>query len=154
MAVLYFSPQPSSLAVDLIKYLGPADITVIITFHEDQLWSYLNEHSSEKISCLIIEMNSNIEKIISRCHTYKMIRSILIHCREHQLTQLKRYTRPLVKVDGIYTDKTRILIKLVLDLTFIFEEMGDEERQDRNNELEARQHYDRALKLCDLVKYL
>lgn len=149
--MVYYSSQPSSLAIDLVRYLRLADIAVTIILQEDQLWSYLNRKA---VSCLIIETKSNNENLISRCHAYKTVRSILVRCQEQDLTCLQRHVRSYAKVDGVYADDARILIKLVIDLTLIFEEMGDEARQDKYNEFEAQQHYDRALKLCDLVKKL
>ena len=55
-------------------------------------------------------------------------------------------------IDGIYDDDKRVLIKLVIDLALVSEQIGDEEREYKNNELEAQRNYDRALKLCKLAK--
>ncbi len=55
-------------------------------------------------------------------------------------------------MDGIYDDDTRLLIKLVIELTVVSDEMGDQQREDNNNEMEAQRNYDRVLKLCALVK--
>lgn len=67
---------------------------------------------------------------------------------------LQRFSRSYIKIDGIYDDDARILIKLVIDLALVSEEIGDEQREDNNNELEAQRSYDRAMKLCELVKKL
>jgi hypothetical protein len=67
---------------------------------------------------------------------------------------LQRFSRSYIKSDGIYDDDARILIKLVIDLALVSEEIGDEQREDNNNELEAQRSYDRAMKLCELVKKL
>jgi hypothetical protein len=75
-----------------------------------------------------------------------------VHCATAELITLERFTRTYPKVDGIYNDDRRLLIKLVFDLTFFSEELGDHQREDNNNELEAQRNYDRALKLCTLVR--
>jgi hypothetical protein len=55
------------------------------------------------------------------------------------------------KVNGVYNDERRLLIKLMFDLAFYSEELGDHQREDKNNEPYAQRNYDRALRLCTLV---
>jgi hypothetical protein len=152
--VLYLGDKQSTLRAALIEYLEPRDTTLILFSTEEQLFYWLNTNSSLKVVSLVIEANINIQNIILRSHTYKNIRSILIRCRANELTKLQRFSRSYVKIDGIYADDIRLLIKLIIDLALVSEEMGDQQREDENNELEAQRHYDRALKFCALAKKL
>jgi hypothetical protein len=152
--VLWLGQTPSPLRTALIEYLIPEDITLILFSTEEQLWYWLNTNSSLRVASLIIETNINIQNILSCSHAYKSIRSILVRCRTNELTSLQRFSRPYIKIDGIYDDDTRLLIKLVIDLALFSEEIGDQKREDENNELEAQPNYDRAIKLCELAKKL
>lgn len=122
----------------LIEYLTPEDITLILFPTKEQLWYWLDTNSSVKVTCLIIQTNINIQDIIPRSHAYISIHSILIKCETNELTSLQRFARSYVKVDGIYVDDTRLLIKLVFDLAYFMEEIGDQQREDGNNELEVQ----------------
>ncbi|CAF1416052.1 unnamed protein product [Rotaria sp. Silwood1] len=64
---------------------------------------------------------------------------------------LGRFSRSYIKIDGIFADDTRLLIKLIIGLALFSEEIGDQQREDENNELEAQRSYDRALKLCAII---
>ena len=152
--VLYLGQKYSSLRTALIEYLQPRDTFLILFSTEEQLFYWLKTNSSFEVVSLVIETNINIQNIILRSHAYKNIRSILIRCRANDLTALQRFSRSYVKIDGIYADDIRLLIKLIIDLALVSEELGDQQREDENNELEAQQHYDRALKFCALAKKL
>jgi Xaa-Pro aminopeptidase len=152
--VLWLGQKHSPLRAALIKYLIPEDIALILFSTKEQLWYWLKTNSSLKVASLVIETNNNIQNILSRSHAYKSIRSILVRCKANELTNLQRFSRSYIKIDGIYDDDARILIKLVIDLALVSEEIGDEQREDNNNELEAQRSYDRAMKLCELVKKL
>ena len=89
-----------------------------------------------------------------RSQTYRNIRSILIRCKTNELISIQRLARSYANIDGVYVDDIRVLIRLVMDLALVSEELGDEEREDKNNEMEAQRHYDRALKLCALARRL
>jgi hypothetical protein len=41
-----------------------------------------------------------------------------------------------------------------MDLALLSEEIGDQQREDEQNELGAQRNYDRALNLCDLARRL
>ncbi|CAF1332924.1 unnamed protein product [Rotaria sp. Silwood1] len=154
VVVLWLGEKHSSLRAALIEYLIPKDITLILFSTKEQLWNWLNIYSSVRVASLMIETNTNIQNIVSHTHVYKSIRSILIRCRTNELTMLERFSRSYIKIDGIFADDTRLLIKLIIDLALFSEEIGDQQREDENNELEAQRNYDRALKLCAIVKKL
>ena len=151
LIVLYFGQKDSLLKSVLVEYLICQDVTLILLSTEEQLWNWLNRYSSLRIASLIIETNINIEDIMSRSSGYDSIRSILIRCSPTELIRLKQFSRSYMKIDGIFADDTRILIKLCIDLALFSEELGDQQRED---ELNAQRHYDRALYLCSLVKTL
>ncbi len=132
----------------------PEDITLILFSREEQLCYWLNTNSLLKVASLVIESNINMQNFLSRRHVYKSIRSILVRCKTDELTNLQRFSRSFINIDGIYDDNTRLLIKLVIDLALFSEQIGDEQREDKNNELEAQRNYDRAIKLCELAKTL
>ncbi|CAF4299962.1 unnamed protein product [Rotaria sp. Silwood2] len=134
-----------------MKYLIPEDITVLFFSTEEQLWYWLNIYSSVRVASLVIQTNINIENIVRRSSAYAYIRSILIRCPTNELITLKQVSRSYVKIDGIFADDTRLLIKLVVDLALLFEEIGDRQREDENNELAAQRNYDRAANLCHLI---
>lgn len=152
--MLWLGQNHSPLRTALIKHLIPLDINLISFSTEGQLWYWLNINSAMKVASLIIEININTQNILSRSHAYRSIRSILVRCRTNELISLQRFARSYINIDGVYNDDTRVLIKLVIDLALVSEELGDEQREDKNNELEAQQNYDRALKLCELAKKL
>ncbi len=152
--MLWFGHEQSSLRTKLIKHLVGQDIVLILFSIEEYLWQWLNLNPSLTIVSLVLQPIINSQELISRSHTYVNIRSILVHCATAELITLERFTRTYPKVDGIYDDERRLLIKLMFDLTFYSEELGDHQREDKNNELEAQKNYDRALKLCTLVKNL
>jgi hypothetical protein len=154
LIVIWLGPTDSPLRTALNNYFKREDITLILFSTEEQLCCYLHANASIRIASLVIQANDNIQDIVSRSHAYKNIRSILVRCRTDELINLQRYSRSYIKIDGIYADDTRVLIKLVIDLAHLSEEMGDYQREDQNNELEAQRNYDRALKLCALVRTL
>ncbi|CAF1208589.1 unnamed protein product [Adineta steineri] len=154
LIVLWLSKKDSSLRSVVIEYLIPEDITLILFSTEEQLWNWLNTYYSLTVACLIIETNTNIQDIICRSHAYTSIHSILIRCLTNELTRLQRFSRSYIKIDGIFADDTRLLIKLVIDLALFSEELGDQQTKDENNQLKAQRHYDRALSLCTLARKL
>jgi hypothetical protein len=89
---------------------------------------------------------------VSYSHAYKNIRSILVRRRTNELIILQRFFRSYMKIDGIYDDDTRVLIKLIIDLAHLLDHISDRQREDQNNELEVQQHYNRSSKLCELSK--
>ncbi|CAF3457967.1 unnamed protein product [Rotaria sp. Silwood2] len=154
LIVIWLGVKHSSLRAALIECLITEDIVLILFSTEEQLWHWLNTYSSVKVASLIIETNINVQNILSHSHAYKNVRSILIRCKMNELITLQRSSRSYIKIDGIYADNTRLLIKLIIDLALFSEEIGDQQREDENNELEAQRNYDRAFKLYALVKKL
>ena len=142
----------SSLRPTLIKRLKAAGISVIVFLTEDQLLHWLNTNSITKVAALILEPNTHIQNSLSSNQIFRTIRSILIRCTTDQLIHLRRFSRTYRNIDGVYDDDIRVLIKLMLDLACFSEELGDQEREDRNNHREAQRHYDRALKLCEIAE--
>jgi len=119
---------------------------------EDHLWQWLDLNSSLTVASLVLQPTVHIQQLIARSHTYIGIRSILVRCVTADLTAIQRFSRSYAKVDGIFDDDTRLLIKLVADLTLFSEELGDQQRDDESNEMAVQRNYDRALKLCALVQ--
>jgi len=119
---------------------------------EENLWQWLNLNPMLTIASFVLQPTIKSQELIARSHSYTSIRSILIRCATTELITLQRFSRTYTKVDGIYDDDTRLLIKLVFDLTLVSDELGDQEREHNNNEMGAQRNYDRALKLCALVK--
>ncbi len=153
--VVFYGPQHSSLRAALIKHLITVeDITLVLLSIEEHLWRWLDSYSSHTIASLIIQPTVCIQRTIVRSHDYTNVRSILVRCTSTDLTSLLRFSRSYPKVDGVFADDIRILIKLVIDLTLFSEELGDKKRALENNEIEAQRNYDRALKFCELVRKL
>lgn len=138
----------------LLKYLSPEDLNLILFSSEEQLWCWLNTHSSSRVASLVIETNDNIQDIIRRSNAYASIRSILIRCSSNDLNILQRCLRSYNRIDGIFGDDLRLLLKLVIDLALYSEEIGDQQRESENNELNAQRNYNRALQLCALARRL
>ncbi|CAF1185431.1 unnamed protein product [Rotaria sp. Silwood1] len=150
--VIWCGSQYSSLRIALITYLKAEDITLILFSVEEHLRQWLDLNSSLTIASLILQSDIHIQELIARTHTYAGIRSILVRCRTTDLIAIQRYSRSYPKVDGIFDDDNRLLIKLVVDLALFSEELGDRQREDDNNEMEVQKNYARALKLCALVR--
>ncbi len=150
--VICFSPRESTLRAALIAYLTVEDITLILFTIEDHLWQWLDQNSSLMVAALVLEPTVRIQECITRSHAYVRVRSILVRCKTADLAIIQGFSRSLTKVHGIFADDTRILIKLVADLTLFSEELGDQQMEDEKNEIEAQRNYDRALKLCILVQ--
>ena len=150
--VIWFGHRQTSLRENLIKNLVTHDIVLFLFLSDEHLWQWLDSNSTLTIASLILQPSINSQALIFRSHTYNSIRSILIRCETNEFVYLQRFSRRYPKIDGIYDDDTRILIKSVFDLILISEELGDQQREDNNNEIEAQRNYDRALKLCALVK--
>jgi hypothetical protein len=150
--IIYFGPQQSSLRTALVTYLKVEDITVIFFSIEEHLWQWLDLNPTLTVVSLVLQPTVNIQRFISRSHTYISVRSILGRCITSELTTSQRFSRSYAKVDGIFDDDISLLIKLVFDLTLFSEETGDQQRADESNEMEVQRNYDRALKLCTLVK--
>ncbi|CAF4183698.1 unnamed protein product, partial [Rotaria sordida] len=144
--VIWCGPQHSSLRIALITYLTVEDITLILFSVEEHLWQWLDLNSSLTVASLILQPAIRSQELIARSHTYVGIRSILVRCRTNDLTIIQRSSRSYSKVDGVFDDDTRLLIKLVVDLVLFSEELGDQQREDDDNEMEAQKHYARALK--------
>jgi hypothetical protein len=142
------------LRTTLIEYFIREDITLILFSTEEQLWYWLNTNSSLRVASLVVQTKINIQDILCRTNAYVNIRSVLIRCSTNELITLQRFSRSYVKIDGVFADDTRLLIKLVMDLALLSEEIGDQQREDEQNELDAQRNYDRALNLCDLARRL
>ncbi|CAF4791113.1 unnamed protein product, partial [Rotaria sp. Silwood1] len=112
--VIFYGPQHSSLRIALIAYLTVEDITLILFSVEEHLWQWLDLNSSLTVASIILQPIIQIQKFIARSHTYVGIRSILVRCRTTDLTTIQRFSRFYRKVDGIFDDDTRLLIKLVV----------------------------------------
>jgi hypothetical protein len=154
LIVLCLGETDSSLRNTLDDYFKHEDIILILLSTVLQLQYWLSTNSSVKIASLVIQESINIQDIVYLSHPHKNIRSILIRCKANELLTLQRFSRSFMKIDGVYADDIRLLIKLVIDLALFSEELGDQQREDENNELGAQRHYDRALKLCALAKKL
>ncbi|CAF1347829.1 unnamed protein product [Adineta ricciae] len=153
--VIWLGRKESSLKNALIEYLVPRDITLVLLSIEEQLWCWLNTYSLLTVACLIIETSTTTsEEVACRCRTIPSIRSMLIRCCSHELTRLQRTLRSNTKIDGIFSDDTRLLIKLVIDVALFSEEIGDDHAENDNDEVNIRRNYDRALSLCALAKRL
>ena len=152
--VIWYGPLHSSLRTTLIEYLTVEDITLIVFSVEDHLWQWLNSNSSLIVASLILQSADRIQELIRRSHAYPNVRSILVRCASTDLTGLQTFSRIFSKVDGVFSDDTRLMIKLVADLTLFSEELGDRLRENQNNEIGVQRNYDRALKLCVLVQKL
>ncbi|CAF3585165.1 unnamed protein product [Rotaria socialis] len=101
-----------------------------------------------------IQANMNTAYILCRIHAYFSVRSILLRCKTNELKSFKGLRTSYIKINGIYDEDTRILIKLVIELALFSEEKGDQGRENQNNELGAQRNYQRALNLCALVRTL
>ena len=152
--ILCLSCPSSALRSGLIKCLSDKDVKLKFFPNEKQLWRWLERNASHRVVSVVLEVEADSERIVSRSHSYSHVRSILVRCRTSELRAIERRSRSLIKVDGIFDDDTRLLIKLVVDLTLYSEEIGDDMKEDQNNILAAERHYDRAMKLCNLVEYL
>ena len=150
--VIWLGPQNSSLRVALIAHLTLQDITLILFSIEEHLWQWLNLNRALTVASLILQPITHIPEIISLSHNYVNIRSILVRCITTDLIMLERISSFYAKVDGVFDDDTRLMIKLIMDLALFSEELGDQQREDESNEMEVQRNYDRAIKLCDLVR--
>ena len=152
--IILLCHQYSPLRTKFITYLVNQDVVLILFVLEDYLWQWLNQNSSLTVTSLIVQSTNKSQQFISCSHSYRSINSILIYCTTSEMDSLQRYSRSFPKIDGIYHDEIRLLVKLAMDLIFVSEELGDSQREDNNNELEAQRNYDRALKFCALVKQI
>lgn len=110
-------------------------------------------HSLTVVS-LVIAIKRHTDSIISDSHSCSNVRSILVHCDATDKERLQLLTRFYYKVNGIFTDETRLFIKLGFDLSFYSEELGDYFQENKNDDVQARRHYDRALSLCALLEQI
>ncbi|CAF1536080.1 unnamed protein product [Rotaria magnacalcarata] len=154
LAVLYFGQSDSSLRTALIKNVTTQDIALILFSKQEQLWHWLDTTSSVRNVFVIIQANMNIAYILYRIHAYFSVRSIFLRCKTNELNSFKELRTFYIKINGIYDEDARILIKLVIELALFSEEKGDQDRENRNNELGAQRNYQRALNLCALVRTL
>ena len=136
----------------MVAHLTVEDITLILFSVEDHLWRWLDQNSSFTVAALVLEPTVRIQECIARSHAYVSVRSIIVRCKSIDLRTVQIFARSFPKLHGIFSDDTRVLIKLVADLTLFSEQLGDQLREDEKNELEAQRNYDRALKLCVLVQ--
>jgi len=143
--VIWFGQQDSSLRKTLIAYLTVEDITLILFSNEDHLCEWLDSNSSQTVASLVLQPIERSLELISQCHNYVCIRSILVRSQNHDYTMLQSLSNPYSKVDGVFQDDTRLLIKLIANLILFSEELGD-------NNIEIERNYDRSLKLCTLLK--
>ena len=154
LIVLWLGKTHSTLRNVLTEYSIVANVTLILFSAEEQLWSWLNTHDSTTVASLVFEGDIHIQDAVCRSSDYPSVRSILIRCSSNQLAPLQRFSRSFSKIDGTFADDTRLLIKLLIDLALFCEQIGDQQREDDGNELEAQRNYDRALHLCALARRL
>lgn len=150
--IVLLSRQDSQLYRTFVQYLLSQDVVLIIFSSEQYLSQWLIQNSSLNITNLVLESLYCTRQFIFDCHSIKNVHSILIYCHENELCDLERYTRRLPKVDGIYTDDIRLLMKLVVNQIFLAEQLGDEAKYENRNELKAQRNYDRAVRFCELIE--
>ena len=150
--VVWFGHEPSTLKMKLIRYLVGQDVVLILFSTEDYLRQWLDSNRSLTIASLILQPSINSQQLIAHAHSHVNIRSILVRSTTAELINLVRFSRAYPKVDGIYDDDERLLSKLMIDLIFLSEELGDHFREDEHNEIAAQKNYDRVLNLCALAK--
>ena len=120
----------------------------------EQLWHWLKMNPSVMLALLIIEVKTNLQEIVKYSHSYRNVRSIVVRCTKSELLRTQRLARSYAKIDGVFPDDTRLLIKVFIDLALFSEELGDQKREDENNESDAQRHYVRALRFCAFAREL
>ena len=138
----------------LCRYFHSIDIHFKSFSTPRQLKRWLEQNPALTVVCLVIEAGRYFDSTISDIHSRSNVRSILVRCEACNKDHLQVSTRSYFKVNGIFTDDTRLLIKLGFDLSFYSEELGDHFKEDKNDALQARRHYDRALSLCSFLEQI
>lgn len=150
--IILLSEHQSPLYRKFLQYLSSQDLVLVFCSSERSLAQWLIQNPSLNISNLVLQSNCCERQFIYDCHSLTNIESILIYCNVNELSDLEQYTRRLPKVEGIYSDDMRLLMKLVMNQIFLAERSGDEHRYENKNELKAQRNYDRAIRLCELVE--
>lgn len=154
VTVICYSESKSSLTTTIMENFLHTGISLISFSQEEQLWSWLYSHPSRIVAYLIVAADKNIEYILSHSNSYANIHSILIRCSNDDLVHLKPLSRIYLKINGIYSDDARVLLKLTIGLALLFEQMGDHQREVKGIELEAQRNYQLAVNFCALAKRL
>lgn len=154
IVLIWLGEQISSLRITLEDHLTSEDVTLLSYSMPEQLWHWLKMNSSVTLASLIIEVKSNLHEVVKHSHSYRNVRSIVVRCTNDELLSTQRLTRSYAKIDGVFADDTRLLIKVSVDLALFSEELGDQKREDENNELDAQRHYARALRFCAFAREL
>lgn len=151
--VILYGSKYSTLHSNLRSNFRSVDIQFKSFTQERQLKRWIRLNPLLTVVSLVIEVRRGADSIISEIHCSSKIRSILVHCDPSDKEHLQVLPRLYYKVDGIFTDERRLLIKLGFDLSFYSEELGDYFK-DKKDDDQARRHYDRALSLYALLEQI
>ncbi|CAF0914300.1 unnamed protein product [Adineta ricciae] len=154
IVIIWLGEQISSLRTILEAHLTAEDVTLLSYSMPEQLWHWLKMNPSVTLASLTIEVKTNLQEVVKHSHSYRNVRSIVVRCTNNDLLRTQRFARSYAKIDGVFADDTRLLIKISIDIALFSEELGDQKREDENNELEAQIHYARALRFCAFAREL
>ncbi|CAF1541431.1 unnamed protein product [Adineta ricciae] len=154
IVIIWLGEQVSSLRTTLEDHLTAEDVILLSYSMPDQLWHWLKMNPSITLASLIIEVKTDLQEVVKHSHSHRNVRSIVVRCTNNELLRTQRSVRSYAKIDGVFADDTRLLIKVSIDLALFSEELGDQKREDENNELEAQRHYARAFRFCAFAREL
>jgi hypothetical protein len=95
----------------------------------------------------IINSSRKLQSFIDRAHSCQNIRAIYVQCESTQLLQQRRLARNYPKLDGVYDDPLRLLIKVIMDVALFCEETADRQKHDVLATKLAHKNYQRSIDL-------
>lgn len=141
------------LSESLSKFFTNIGIDVVEHRNKDHLIQNFN--TDESVTYFIIINSQRNEKLlIDQIHGYGNVHSIYFRCEAPTKKYQKRLARNYSKLDGVFDDPMRLLIKTLMDLGLFCEEVADRQADDPQSIKEAKCNYQRSIDLYSFAETL
>ena len=128
------------------KLFGTVDIEIAEYYNEESLFGNIISNPATTYF-FIINSSKHVQHLVDRAHPYSTVRSIYVHCEPAKLVQQRRLARNYSKLDAVFDDPLRLLIKLTMDLALFCQETADRQKDDKSLIQAAYRNYQRSIDL-------
>jgi hypothetical protein len=143
------------LLAELKKLFSPLDIEICIYRNENSLIESVISNSSMSHFVIIGDrVNGKVQNLVDRMYRLPNIQSIYVYCQTKQLKHLRRLARTYPRLDAVFDDSLRLLIKLTLDMALFCEETAARQKDDATTTEIGEENYQRSITLYRLAEQM
>ncbi|UJR18446.1 hypothetical protein I4U23_005351 [Adineta vaga] len=130
----------------LSKLFRSQDIDIIEHWNEESFFQSINPDDSIT-HFIIINSRRKVENLVNRVHSRQNIQAMYLHCETKALKYQRRLARNYSKLDAVYDDSLRLLVKLIMDIALFCEETADRQKAYAPLKKAAYRNYQRSIDL-------